>query len=99
MRVEDKQSLEGAGAAAAQPVAARKVARAPADKVSLQEAKQVETAVLAVRTKVGVDRGARLQELKGAIRQGDYRPDAGRLAEKIVQSAEVDARLSVLFGG
>lgn len=75
------------------------MARAPADKVSLAEAKQVETTVLAVRTQVGVDRGARLQELKSAIRQGNYRPDARRLAEKIVQSAELDARLSVLFGG
>jgi anti-sigma28 factor (negative regulator of flagellin synthesis) len=48
---------------------------------------------------MGVDRSARLQELEAAIRQGGYQPNAGQLAEKIVQAAEVDARLSVIFGG
>jgi anti-sigma28 factor (negative regulator of flagellin synthesis) len=37
--------------------------------------------------------------LETAIRQGGYKPDAGQLAEKIVQAAEVDSRLRVIFGG
>ena len=36
---------------------------------------------------------------RSVIRQGGYKPDAGQLAEKIVQAAEVDARLKVIFGG
>jgi len=55
--------------------------------------------VQAVRANVGVDRNARLQEIENAIRQGVYQPDAGQLAEKIVQAAEVDAHLRVVFGG
>jgi anti-sigma28 factor (negative regulator of flagellin synthesis) len=55
--------------------------------------------VQAVQASMGADRAARLQELETAIRQGGYQPDAGQLAEKIVQAAEVDARLSAIFGG
>ena len=99
MRVEDKQSVKGTDVAPAKTATGRTVVRAQADKVSLDGAKQVEAIVQAVRTNVGVDRGARLQELETAIRQGGYQPNAGQLAEKIVQAAEVDARLRVIFGG
>jgi anti-sigma28 factor (negative regulator of flagellin synthesis) len=99
MRVEDKSTLKGAASAPAKAAGDRSAIRPQADKVSLDGAKQVEAVVQAVRANVGVDRNARLQELENAIRQGGYRPDAGQLAEKIVQAAEVDARLRTLFGG
>ena len=99
MRVEDKQSVNGTDVKPAKPATGRTVVRLQADKVSIDGAKQVEAVVQAVRANLGVDRGARLQELETAIRQGGYQPDASQLAEKIVQAAEVDARLSVIFGG
>ena len=99
MRVEDKQSIRGTDAAPAKSTGDKSAIRPQADKVSLDGAKQVEAIVQAVQTSMGVDRNSRLQELETAIRQGGYRPDAGQLAEKIVQAAEVDARLSVIFGG
>jgi anti-sigma28 factor (negative regulator of flagellin synthesis) len=99
MRVENKQSVNGTEATPAKPATGRTVVRLQADKVSLDGAKQVEAVVQAVRTNLGVDRSARLQELEAAIRQGGYMPDAGQLAAKIVQAAEVDARLSVIFRG
>jgi anti-sigma28 factor (negative regulator of flagellin synthesis) len=99
MRVEDKSSLKAADAAPAKPAGDKTVVRPQADKVSIDGAKQVEAIVQTVQTSMGVDRSARLQELETAIRQGGYKPDAGQLAEKIVQAAEVDARLRVIFGG
>jgi len=99
MRVEDKQSAKGTDAAPAKPAADRTAVRAQTDKVSLDGARQVEAVVQAVQTSMGMDRSARLQELENAIRQGGYQPDAGQLAEKIVQAAEVDARLRAIFGG
>ena len=99
MRVEDKSSLKGTDAAPAKPAGDKTAVRPQADKVSLDGVKQVEAIVQAVQTSMGVDRSTRLQELETAIRQGGYKPDAGQLAEKIVQAAEVDARLSVIFGG
>jgi len=99
MRVEDKQSIKGSDAAPAKPAGDKSAIRPPTDKVSLDGVKHVEAVVQAVKTSMGVDRSARLQELENAIRQGGYKPDAGQMAEKIVQAAEVDARLSVIFGG
>jgi anti-sigma28 factor (negative regulator of flagellin synthesis) len=99
MRVEDKSTLKGADSAPAKSAGDRTAIRPQADKVSLDGAKQVEAVVQAVRANVGVDRNARLQEIENAIRQGVYQPDAGQLAEKIVQAAEVDAHLRVVFGG
>jgi anti-sigma28 factor (negative regulator of flagellin synthesis) len=99
MRVEDKPSLKGTDAAPTKPTGDKSAIRPQADKVSLDGVKQVEAVVQAVQTNMGVNRGTRLQELENAIRQGSYKPDAGQLAEKIVQAAEVDARLSVIFGG
>jgi anti-sigma28 factor (negative regulator of flagellin synthesis) len=99
MRVEDKQSLKGTDALPTKSAGDKTAVRPQADKVSLDGVKQVEAIVQAVQTSMGVDRSTRLQELETAIRQGGYKPDAGQLAEKIVQAAEVDARLSVIFGG
>ena len=99
MRVEDKQSPKVTDAAPAKPAGDKSAVRPQADKVSLDGVKQVEAIVQAVQTSVVVDRNTRLQELEVAIRQGGYRPNAGQLAEKIVQAAEVDARLRMIFGG
>ena len=99
MRVEDKPSLKAADAAPAKPAGEKTAIRPQADKVSLDGVKQVEAIVQSVQTSLGVDRNTRLQELEVAIRQGGYRPNAGQLAEKIVQAAEVDARLRMIFGG
>jgi len=99
MRVEDKQSVKGADSAPPKQIADRTAVRVQTDKVSVEGARQVEAVVQAVQTNMRADRASRLQELETAIRQGGYRPDVGQLAEKIVQAAEVDARLRAIFGG
>jgi len=99
MRVEEKKSTSGTDAAPIKSVVDRTAVRNLGDKVSLESVKQVQAVVSAVQASLSSDRAARLQELENAIRQGGYSPDAGRLAEKIVQAAEVDARLRAIFGG
>jgi anti-sigma28 factor (negative regulator of flagellin synthesis) len=99
MRVEDKQSVKSADSAPPKQTLDRSAARVQTDKVSLKGVKQVQAVVQAVQASMGVDRASRLQELETAIRQGGYRPDAGQLAERIVQAAEVDARLRAMLGG
>ena len=99
MRVEDKQSPKVTDAAPAKPAGDKSAVRPQADRVSLDGVKQVEAVVQSVQSSMGVNRNSRLQELEVAIRQGGYRPNAGQLAEKIVQAAEIDARLRVIFGG
>ncbi len=99
MRVEDK-SVKSADSGPPKPTsAAGVVGRVLTDKVSVEGVRQVQAVVQAVQASLGADRASRLQELENAIRQGSYQPDAGRLAERIVQAAEVDARLRAIFGG
>jgi anti-sigma28 factor (negative regulator of flagellin synthesis) len=99
MRVEDKPSVKRTESAPAKATGSRTSVATQTDKVSLDGMKQVDAVVEAVKTSVGTGRNIRLQELENAIRQGGYRPNAGQLAEKIVQAAEVDARLRAIFGG
>lgn len=99
MRVEDKQSPKVTDAAPARAAVEKSAVRPQEDKVSLDGAKQMEAVVQSAKGSVAVDRTARLQQLEVAIRQGGYRPNAGQLAEKIVQAAELDARLRMVFGG
>jgi anti-sigma28 factor (negative regulator of flagellin synthesis) len=100
MRVEDKPSIKTADSGPSKQTSAdRTVSRTQTDKVTVEGPKQVEAVVQAVQASLGVDRAARLQELETAIRRGGYQPDAGQLAEKIVQAAEVDARVRAIFGG
>lgn len=99
MRVEDKQSVKSADSAPPKQPADRTAVRVQTDKVSIEGARQVEAVVQAAQTNMRADRASRLQQLEAAIRQGGYRPDVGQLAERIVQAAEVDARLRTIFGG
>jgi len=100
MRVEDKQSVKSSDSPPSKQTAAdRTIVRIQPDKVSVEGVKQVEAVVQAVQASLGTSRASRLQELENSIRQGSYRPDAGQLAERIVQAAEVDARLRAIFGG
>jgi len=99
MRVEDKQPTKGTDSAPPKAASERTLVRLQTDRVSLDGTKQVAAVVQAVQASMGVNRAARLQELETAIRQGGYQPDVGQLAEKIVQAAEVDARLRAIFGG
>ncbi len=99
MRVDNKETAKAADSAPPKAGAERAVVRLQADRVSLDSTKQVAAVVQAVQASMGADRASRLQELETAIRRGGYQPDAGRLAERIVQAAEVDARLRAIFGG
>jgi flagellar biosynthesis anti-sigma factor FlgM len=99
MRVDDKQSVKAADSAPPKQAPDRTAVRLQSDRVSLESSKQVEAVVQAVKAGMGTNRAARLEELEAAIRQGGYQPDAAQLAEKIVQAAEVDARLRTILGG
>ena len=51
------------------------------------------------RLRSSASRQARLEQLETSIRAGLYRPDAGQLAEKLLTTAEVDARLLAMLRG
>jgi anti-sigma28 factor (negative regulator of flagellin synthesis) len=55
--------------------------------------------VQAVQAKVGMSHTARLAEVENAIRTGTYAPSASQLASRLVDEAEIDARLQAMLGG
>jgi anti-sigma28 factor (negative regulator of flagellin synthesis) len=98
MRVDNKSEIKGADTGQTRSASDRSTLRSQGDKVSVDAVKQVEAVVESVRTTSMANRTAQLQALESAIRQGTYQPDASRLAEKIIQAAELDARLRALMG-
>ena len=98
MRVENKPDIKGADTGQTRPATERTTLSPKGDKVSVDSVKKIEAVVESVRTGSMANRTAQLQELENAIRQGTYRPDASRLAEKIIQAAEIDARLRAIMG-
>jgi len=67
------------------------------DKVSTSESAQLAQAVAAVRAQVGAGQSARLAAIEAAVRQGTYRPDPARIAEQILQDAELSASLQAML--
>ena len=100
MRVDNKTEIKTKDTGQNRATAEKLAPAVPlSDKVSIGEVRQVEAVVQSVRSSLGMNRTVKLQELEASIRQGTYQPDAGRLAEKIIQAAEVDARIRAIFGG
>ncbi len=68
------------------------------DRVTI-EGRQVAEQLDAAKLRSDVTRSGRLQQLAASISGGHYRPDAGQLAERLLSSAEIEARLLALLRG
>ena len=69
----------------------------PKDRVTVSEARNVRPAIASARAMAAGARPARLKDLEAKVRAGDYHPDPSRVADEILQDAEVDARLRALL--
>jgi negative regulator of flagellin synthesis FlgM len=97
MKVSDTNAL---GTVAATPRQGKAPAASdPTDTVSSAAAERLARAVAVARQGSGVNRAERLQQLEAAIRSGTYQPDAGRIAEQILDAAVLDARLEAMLKG
>jgi negative regulator of flagellin synthesis FlgM len=67
------------------------------DRVSTEDTAKVAVAVSQASASAGSARAANLQAIEVAVRQGTYRPDPQRIAEQILDDAELAARLQALF--
>jgi negative regulator of flagellin synthesis FlgM len=101
MKVKEPQDLrsvqavkpaEPAGPAAAELDGARKK-----DRVSTEETDRAAHAVEKAMRSLGATRSARVEAIATAVRQGIYRPDPQRIAERILQDAELSARLQAML--
>ncbi len=72
-------------------------APAASDKVSTDSSAQVEAAVAAARPAITKNHGMRLEEIAAAVRNGTFKPDPQRIAQKILDDAELTAMLQTML--
>jgi negative regulator of flagellin synthesis FlgM len=89
--------------AVARPAKGAEGPAAPADRVSIgasdsaespeAKKKDVDVAADAVRRELASSRSSHLASIEAAVRNGTYRPDPRLIAERILQSAALDAQI------
>ncbi len=99
MKVKDASELTGVEVNRQSELKAPARASSPArtDKVSTPAKAQVEAAVAAAQAVVGNDHSAQLAAIEAAIRNGAFKPDPQRIAERILDDAELTAKLQALM--
>jgi negative regulator of flagellin synthesis FlgM len=83
--------------AADKPRDARQVRERSPDRVSTAETAKVARAVAAASQGAGAARAARLQAIEAAVRNGTYKPDPQRIAQEILDDAELSAKLQAVL--
>lgn len=69
----------------------------PSDRVSTGESAKIAATIAQASQTASAGRSAKLQAIETAVRQGTYRPDPQRIAQEILDEAELAARLQALF--
>ncbi|MBK7858988.1 MAG: flagellar biosynthesis anti-sigma factor FlgM [Archangiaceae bacterium] len=72
-------------------------AAAPVEKVSVKQSEAVNATIAHVKSGLPADRTARIQEIATAVKKGQYQPNAQQIAERIMDQAELEARLRALL--
>lgn len=100
MKVKDASELRGIEATRPQEpkkAEARTTSAGKSDKVSTEVKAQVAAAADASRQQVGNDRAVRLEEIKAAVEKGAFQPDPSRIAQRILDDAELTAKIQALM--
>jgi negative regulator of flagellin synthesis FlgM len=100
MKVKDASELRGIEAS--RPPEPKKKTEstsssATSDKVSNEVKAQVADAAGAARQSVNQDRAVRLEQIKAAVAQGAFQPDPNRIAQRILDDAELTAKIQALM--
>jgi negative regulator of flagellin synthesis FlgM len=69
----------------------------PVDKISVSESVDVAAAIAAAKASSPASRARVLDAIATAVRQGTYKPDPQRIAESILEDAELIARLQAMI--
>jgi anti-sigma28 factor (negative regulator of flagellin synthesis) len=68
----------------------------PKDRVTVKS-REVDAAVTTARVSVAAARPGRLKDIEALVRAGQYHPDPSRVADEILNDAEIEARLQSLL--
>jgi anti-sigma28 factor (negative regulator of flagellin synthesis) len=69
----------------------------PKDRVTVRESRAAQAAVESARSAASTSRADRLKDIEQQVRAGNFRPNPSRVAEEILQDAEIDAKLRQLI--
>ncbi len=99
MKITDASQIKAlAPVQPAEPTrAAAPVREARGDRVSTGESAKIAAAIAQASQTATAGRSAKLQAIETAVRQGTYKPDPQRIAQEILDEAELAARLQALF--
>ena len=93
MKINETKAVADVG----RVVAPEAATSAPKDRVTVSNSREVNSAISTAKSTQTADRPGRLKALEARVRAGEYHPDPSRVAEEILQDAEVDARLQSLL--
>jgi anti-sigma28 factor (negative regulator of flagellin synthesis) len=74
------------------------VAAPPKDRVDVTASRDAQSSVAAARSSASSARISRLKEIEQQVRSGGFRPNPSKVADEILQAAEVDAKLREMIG-
>jgi negative regulator of flagellin synthesis FlgM len=98
MKIKDTSPVRGVGASS--PAEVRR-SDAPASsapsKVSTEATAQLDASAIAARQLASTGHAARLEAIEAAIKQGTFKPDPQRIAQSILDAAELTAELQGLL--
>ena len=100
MKVTDASQIRGLDAKTpAGSKTTRDADRAPStsDKVSTDSKATLEAATAAAQIAAGSDRTVRLEAIEAAVRNGAFKPDPQRIAARILDDAELSAKLQAML--
>ncbi len=97
MKVNDTKDIKPVSATQATSPVKPATAGEPADKVSVDQTRNLEQAIAAAKSSSGMERSARLQEIANSVKKGQYTPNASQIAERILSAAELEARIRAMF--
>ena len=73
------------------------IANPPKDRVTVQESRAAHASAVSARSAAAGGRAGRLKDIEQQVRAGNFRPNPSRVAEEILQDAEIDAKLRLLI--
>jgi negative regulator of flagellin synthesis FlgM len=97
MKVTDASQIKALAPGKLPDITRPATAERAGDRVSTTDSAKVATAVAQASASAGSARSSKLKAIEAAVRQGTYRPDPQRIAEQILDDAELAARLQALF--
>jgi negative regulator of flagellin synthesis FlgM len=97
MKVTDASQIKALAPGKLPDITRPATAERGGDRVSTTDSAKVATAVARASASAASARSSKLKAIEVAVRQGTYRPDPQRIAEQILDDAELAARLQALF--